>query len=61
MCINVYSKAAKEAVQRGELVSDQIITDLIVKEIEKRNDKDDDDSNNHGGYLLDGYPRTSGM
>lgn len=46
---------ARKQVQQGKLVSDEIITNLIVKEIE----------NNHGlnhknGYLLDGFPRTLG-
>ena len=48
-----FSKAAREAVTKGELVSNEIVTDLIIQAT-KENDSD------WRGYLLDGYPRSLG-
>ena len=54
--VSIYSKIARNAVKQGKLVSDEIVTDLILREIEENNHKNDDKN----GYLLDGYPRTLG-
>ena len=52
------SKIASKAVQRGELVSDEIVTDLIVKEI--KSSESEILGSGSRGYILDGFPRTLG-
>lgn len=43
-------KQAKSYMDKGELVPDKVIIDIIVKQL------DEDDSGN--GYIMDGFPRT---
>ncbi len=43
-------KQAKSYMDKGELVPDKLIIDIIVKQL------DEDDSGN--GYIMDGFPRT---
>ncbi|MDR0789721.1 MAG: adenylate kinase [Bacteroidales bacterium] len=46
-------KQAKDVINRGELVPDELIVQIIEKIIEK-----DEQSNTTGGILFDGFPRT---
>ena len=43
--------AAKECMERGELVGDDIITEIVLERLKEEDVKEK-------GYLLDGYPRT---
>ena len=43
--------AAKECMERGELVSDEIITGIVLERLKEEDVKEK-------GYLLDGFPRT---
>ncbi|SEG37147.1 adenylate kinase [Halpernia humi] len=42
---------AKSFIEKGELVPDQVTTDMLVEELKKPSDCN--------GYIFDGYPRTS--
>ena len=46
---NDLSKYLREQMKTGDLISDEIVTELLEKRLQ------DDDCNN--GYILDGYPR----
>ena len=49
-----FGRKAKEIMDRGELVSDEIMGGVV----DERLDRDD---TRHRGYILDGYPRTVGQ
>jgi len=40
-------KKVKDIINRGELVSDKLVLEIVTKNLE----------NNHNGWILDGYPR----
>lgn len=44
-------KLAKSYIDKGELVPDQVTTDMLVDEIRKPTDA--------AGFIFDGYPRTA--
>jgi len=44
---------AKEIIEKGSLVSDDLVNEMMFDEIQK--------SNFRGGFILDGYPRTLGQ
>jgi adenylate kinase len=46
-------KKAKDIIERGELVPDQLVNDMMVEEINRVGIK--------SGFILDGYPRTIGQ
>ena len=43
-------KIAKEAIERGELVSDEMVLEIVKDRLKDEDCKD--------GYILDGFPRT---
>jgi len=47
-----YGKKAKEVMERGELVSDEIVINIISDRL------DEDDVKNAPGVIFDGFPRT---
>jgi adenylate kinase len=49
-----FGRKAKEIMDRGELVSDEIMVGVV----DERLDRDD---TRHRGYILDGFPRTVGQ
>src|SRR3989338_3031718 len=50
---SVLGRKAKDVIERGELVSDSLVNDMMFHEIERIDDQK--------GFLLDGYPRTIGQ
>jgi adenylate kinase len=44
-------KLAKSYIDKGELVPDQVTTDMLIEEIRKPSDA--------AGFIFDGYPRTA--
>jgi adenylate kinase len=44
-------KLAKSYIDKGELVPDEVTTDMLIDEVEKPSDTD--------GFIFDGYPRTT--
>lgn len=46
-------KLAKSYIDKGELVPDQVTTDMLIDEIRKPTDT--------AGFIFDGYPRTAGQ
>ncbi|MGU3373681.1 adenylate kinase [Chryseobacterium sp. M5A1_1a] len=46
-------KLAKSYIDKGELVPDQVTTDMLIDEIKKPTDTN--------GFIFDGYPRTTGQ
>lgn len=44
-------KLAKSYIDKGELVPDQVTTDMLCDEVKKQNDAN--------GFIFDGYPRTA--
>ena len=44
-------KLAKSYIDKGELVPDQVTTDMLIDEVKKPTDT--------SGFIFDGYPRTA--